>query len=211
MFAQEGRLTVQGTAIVRVEPDLASVRFSVSRTAPTPADAFASVRETTEGIRTFLTGVPNCELRSSRIGLNQHRELRGSTELHLLGYRAVADFSLIVSDLEALESLLSGLVSSGANQLSAVEFLTSRLKEIRAEARKKAVSAAREKANLYCDVAGVELGPILGLSDGHFDPAQRQGGHVQSSVSTDVDERIGTFSPSSIPVGASVNITYKLI
>ena len=74
-----------------------------------------------------------------------------------------------------------------------------------------AVSAAKEKALRYCEAANVELGPIIGLTEGHFDPTQRQGGHVQSNVSADVDDRIGAFSPSSIAIGASVTLAFRLI
>lgn len=210
MYTAEGKLTVQGTAIVRVEPDLASVGFAVSRTAPTPADAFAGVKEASGKVRTFLEAA-SCQIRSSQILLHQEFP-RGPSDQRELGYVATARFSLVISELDAVEKLLSEIVSLGVNNLASVEFLTSRLKEIRAEARKKAVSAAKEKATLYCEVAGLQLGPIVGLSEGHFDPRQRPGGHVPSSnVSTDVDDRIGTFSPSSIPVGATVTIAFKLM
>jgi uncharacterized protein len=210
MYAQEGKLTVQGTAIVRVEPDLASIAFAVSRTGPTPTDAFASVRKASEAVRAFLVTAASSQIRSSQIALHQDVP-RPSTDPRELGYVATANFSLVLSALEEIEGLLAGIVSSGANRLTSVQFLTSKLKEVRAEARKKAVTAAKEKAALYCEAAGVELGPIVGVSENHFDPTQRQGGHVPAPLpATDVDERIGTFSPDSIPVGAGVTIVFKL-
>jgi uncharacterized protein len=210
MYAQEGRLSVQGTAIVRVEPDLASIAFAVSRTAATPADALTSVRKSTDSVRAFLSAA-GCEIRSSRIALNQEFQ-RGPADARQLGYVATANFSIVVSDLEAVENLLTGVVTAGANQLASVQFLTSKMKDVRADARKMAVSAAQEKARLFCEAAGIQLGPIIGLSEGHFDPTQRQGGHVPSNVPTaDVEDKIGTFSPGSIPVGASVTLAFKLI
>ena len=126
MYTREGTLTVHGTAIVRVEPDLVAIAFAVSRTASTPTDAFASVREATGSVRTFLTGAAGCQIRSSRMRL--HQELpRGPFDPRQLGnvagYVATASFSLVTSDLEAVEGLLSGVVSAGANQLTSVEFL----------------------------------------------------------------------------------------
>jgi uncharacterized protein YggE len=133
------------------------------------------------------------------------------SDLRDLGYVAAVNFSLVVCDLETVEGLLSGLISSGANQLTSVQFLTSKLKEVRAEARKRAVSAAKEKASVYGETAGVEVGPIIGVSESIFDPTQRQGGHVPAPVPvTDADDRIGTFSPSSIPVGAAVTLVFRL-
>ena len=47
---------------------------------------------------------------------------------------------------------------AGANELTSVTFQTTRLKEVRADARRRAVAAAREKAELYCSAAGVSAG-----------------------------------------------------
>lgn len=209
MLVIDGKLTVQGRAIVRVEPDLASIAFAVSRRGATPTDAFADVREASEAVRTFLLAAKCSQIRSSQITLHQDIP-RPPVDTKEPGYVATANFSVVVSDLEKVEGLLAGIMSSGANRLISVQFLTSKLKEVRAEAGKKAVSAAKEKAALYSEAAGVELGEIAGVSESHFDPAQRQGGHVPAPATSDVDERIGTFSPDSIPVGAGVSIVFRL-
>lgn len=48
-----GLLSIQGTAIVRVEPDLALIRLAVSRTAPALADAFSRVRTAAQNVPHF--------------------------------------------------------------------------------------------------------------------------------------------------------------
>jgi hypothetical protein len=47
------------------------------------------------------------------------------------------------------------------------------LKELRADARKQAVVAAREKAELYCREAGVAVGKVIAIEDSNPDQLTR--------------------------------------
>jgi hypothetical protein len=72
---------------------------------------------------------------------------------------------LLLRNLDQLEDILTDVVDTGARQVNFVEFQTSKLKEIRANARRQAVKAAREKAELYCNAAGAKLGPVIYIED----------------------------------------------
>ena len=52
-------VTVFGSAVLRVEPDIASLRFTVSRLEQHPKDAFAATHEAAQKVRDYLatTGV----------------------------------------------------------------------------------------------------------------------------------------------------------
>ncbi|MDH4983814.1 SIMPL domain-containing protein [Hyphomicrobium sp. D-2] len=206
-----GLLSIQGTAIVRVEPDLALIRLAVSRTAPALADAFSRVRTAAQNVRAFLIASGNGEIRSSRIALHQSG-IRPPPYAIEGGYVATVNFSCVVADLEAVESVLTGVVSSGANRLTAIEFLTSKLQAARTEARRRAVLVAQEKANFYCEALGARLGEVVNISESDFDASPRQSEHGQLTAAyADSDEKLGTFSPSSIPVGATVNLQFRLL
>lgn len=209
MFAQDTELAVTGTAIVRVEPDLVSATFAVVRTADTPERAYESTRDSSSTVRHFLQEFGNTEVRTSRMSLHQETP-RGPADARQLGYVARIEFAVLLRNIEATEKLISGVVSAGANQLGATVFQTSRLKEERDGARQMAVAAAREKAENYCKWFGIELGPAIRVMESNFDPTQRSGGHVPSNVSVDREDIVGSFSPASISVGASVNVAYRI-
>src|SRR5262245_24079830 len=140
-------VTTYGSTIIRVEPDVASIHFAVSRTESHPKESFRVVRETSRNVVEYLqrTEFKN-ETSSSRITLSQALEYEyGRTTRKLIGYTASAGFHTMLFDLDQLETLLVGLIDLGVNEISAVEFQTSRLKELRAEARRKAVEAAVAK------------------------------------------------------------------
>jgi uncharacterized protein YggE len=65
--------------------------------------------------------------------------------------------------MDKVDPLLSGLIAAGANELTSVTFQTTRLKDLRADARRRPVAAAREKAELYCQAAGVTVGTVLAI------------------------------------------------
>jgi uncharacterized protein YggE len=110
-----------------------------------------------------------------------------------------------------MEPLIIGVLEAGANQLVSTEYTTSRFKETRDRVRLMALSAAREKALALAEGAGVELGPIMRLTEDYFDPNRQSGGHVPSHIPVDSEDQVGAISPGSIAVGASINVTYTLV
>jgi uncharacterized protein YggE len=156
---------VFGSSTLRVAPDTATIAIAVSRVEPLPKDAFASAHLGAASVLQFLTTHKAGEFGSSRITLSQ--ELRFiQSEQRFMGYKARVGYSITLRDLGRLEEVLTGAISAGANELTSVQFETSELKKLRGQARKEAVAAAREKAELYCREARVALGRVMAIEDG---------------------------------------------
>ena len=113
-------------------------------------------------------------------------------------------------ELDRVEELLTGVVDAGANEVEGVTFQTSRLKELRTEARSRAIAAAREKASNYCEAAGVHLGTLLHIED--VNPAAVQGseGHVRTEPRIDDDDSSTSFDATAISVSAAVLLSYEI-
>lgn len=202
-------ISVFGSAIVRVAPDVVVIKLSVSQLKPHPRDAFEAVRETAQRVQAYLSGAQIKDAGSSRISLNE--EFRYiNNESKFAGYRTRVEFRVILSDLSRVEEILAGVVDSGANNIRAVDFQTTRLKEIRADARRQAIAAAREKAQVYCEAAGVALGKVIHIEDINPDQLQgREGLHIIQTPPEDEGE-VQAFDPSSIIVGGAVRVAYKI-
>jgi uncharacterized protein YggE len=103
-------------------------------------------------------------------------------------------------------------VDCGANEIGSVEFRTSRLKEYRAETRRRAVAAAREKADVYCRAAGVALGGVLNMEDVNPNAVRGSGeGSNASDVTTDDAGPDRALAPGSIIVAAAVTIVFAIV
>jgi uncharacterized protein YggE len=64
-------ISVFGSSIIRVEPDVASLNFAVSRLEQHPRDAFRAVRDEAESVRAYLDQAEVEDVGSSRIALSQ--------------------------------------------------------------------------------------------------------------------------------------------
>ena len=202
-------INVFGSSIIRVEPDIGALTFAVSRLAQQPKEAFQQTREAAHNVQTYLAEAGVNEIGASRITLSQSFRFTGG-EQHFVGFVARTGFRVLLRDLDHMEAVLTGVVDAGANSVSPIELQTSRLQEIRAEARRHAVQAAREKAENYCKAAGVTLGPVTHIED--VDPNVLRGtaeGHVIRETQADDDEgAFRAFDPGSIVVSAAVMVSF---
>jgi uncharacterized protein YggE len=209
MATEDRVLMVSGTAVLRVEPDIAVVSLAVIKTDDDPKAAYRKAHDATAEVRRFVAGFDQVELRSSSVHLGHARD-QGAVNQPTAKFSARINLTLLAKELTAIEPLIVGVLEAGANQLVSTEYATSRFKETRAQVRLMALSAAREKALALAKAAGVELGPIMRLSENSFDPSRPGGTHVPS-ISIDSEDQVGAISPGSIAVGASMNVVYKLV
>jgi uncharacterized protein YggE len=181
----------------------------VSKLADHPKDAFQKVREVAQNVRQYLATGQFDDVGSSRIDLSEAtRYVNGESKF--IGYRANIAFQVLLHDLDRLEELLSGLVDAGVNNIYSVDFQTTRLKELRATARQRAVEAAHEKAALYCVAAGVKLGKVIHIEDVNPDQLRHREGHQIRETQPDDDGPLQAFDPASIVVGGAVQVAYEI-
>lgn len=205
-------VTVFGSAVIRVEPDLASIVVAVTRVEQKPDAAFAKAREGARSVAAYLKREGVEDFGSSRATLaNEFRFERG--ESRFVGYQGMIEFNVVLRDLDRLDALLTGVLGAGANVLRSVAFQTSRFKELRAEARRMAVQAARAKAELYCAAAGVAPGAVVSIEDVNPESlANRSEGHHVSPPAVTVEDTAdpGPMNPGAISVAAAVRIRYRI-
>jgi uncharacterized protein YggE len=201
---------VFGSAVLRVEPDVASLQFAVSRQVKHPKEAFRETHQAVKGVRAYLSQAGAGDVAASRITLARTFEYSGGKQLPT-GYLARVSFNVLLPDLDRMEEVLVGVVDAGADEIGSVEFRTRRLKEYRAEARRRAVAAAREKAENYCRAAGVSLGAVVSLED--VNPEVLRGSGEGSTTSEAPSDDAGpdrALAPGSIVVGAAVSVVFAI-
>lgn len=205
------RVRVFGSVVLRVAPDTALIIVSVSRTDPKPEKAFALAHQSAQAVGSFLHEFGIQDFGSSRVTLSQDTRFDNG-ERRSYGYQAKIGFHVTTPALETVDSLLSGLIAAGANDLSSVTFQTSQLRTLRAEARRRAVVAAREKGELYCAAAGVRLGRVVSIEDVNPESVSgRSEGHTFRDLPDEiVGSEAGALGPGAISVTAAVIVTYRL-
>ena len=198
-----------GSAIVRVAPDTVSIKFAVKRTAQHPKNAFQEVRAASWAVQAYLKKAKLTEFGSSQVSLEPTFKYTGGEQL-FVGYTAKVGFVVRLKKLLRVEEITAGVIDAGVNELQAVEFQTSRLKEIRADARRAAIAAAREKADLYCRAAGVSLGSVIHIEDVNPDTLRHREGHVIGEMQSDNEHGASVFDPGCIVEGAAVIVGFTI-
>lgn len=209
-------ITVFGSTLLRVPPDSVTVRAAITRLEERPVDAFGKAREAEGGVTAFLRKTPVKECGLSRISLAQEYRF-SNNERRPIGYVARIGLTVVLTELDQIEHVVSGLVDAGVNEITSTEFHTAKLKELRARARELAVLAAREKAEIYAAAGRVSIGEILHIQDVNpnvlrqeFHVTAARGGQAQESLADNEPEQ-NSLDPSAIQVGAAVIVAYRIV
>jgi uncharacterized protein YggE len=202
-----------GSCVIRVEPDFASIRFAVTRVASHPRDAFEQARVAARTVRDCVRqlGVPDGDVAAADTTLVE--AFSQGAERKKIGYEAVVAFHVILRDLPRLEALLAGVVDAGADRIFSVHSKTSRLKEVRRQARERAVQSARTKAEDLARAAGAQLGHPLHIEDINADEFGRRSHlpDVDLAGHDDTASVAEAESPGSIAVAAAVMVCFALV
>ena len=171
--------TIQVSAEARVDraPDIAFVTAGVTEERATAKEAMAAQSAAMNGVFEALraAGVADRDMQTSGLSLQPRYDYietadrqgvkRG--EQKLAGYVASNQVTVRVRDLARLGDTLDSLVSSGGNTLSGVNFAIDDDKEVRNEARSKAMKDAIAKAELYASASGLRVARIVTISEGY--------------------------------------------
>ncbi|MEU6209797.1 SIMPL domain-containing protein [Streptomyces sp. NPDC047023] len=202
-------LSVLGAGSVSAEPRLARVDLAVDLIAPTPKAAFAEAGAAVTRLRAVLRDheIPDADVSGSRLQLtSQYKGYGADRTFH--GYGCVATYTVRTTELGGLDLLIEEAVSAGANRVDAVRFEAEDKPAMRDEARRRAVAAARRKAEVYAEACGVKLGPVIHVED--VDP-ESMSGHGHGGRPDGDPEADGDLSPGSVRVDAAVLLGFGLL
>ncbi|MFF4893538.1 SIMPL domain-containing protein [Micromonospora chersina] len=201
-------VTAYGAASVKSMPDMVRARFRVVRVEQKPSDAFATAAEAVRAVRQALRNydIPDSAVERSRLDLKSSWSGYGPDRV-FLGYQCQASFAMESGRLDVVQQLLDDVVAAGANEIEAVDFDVTTKAEMRAEARRQAVAAARRKAELYAEAAGVRLGAVVHIDD--VDPEnvghERYRGHGSGGEASAQD-----LAPGHVVVSAAVILGFSI-
>jgi len=161
-------INVQGEGRANVAPDLATVSLGVTTQAPTAAQAMAdnAARQTAVIDALRAQGVAPADLQTQGLSLSPMQDFsREGQPPVITGYQAQNIVTARVRDLERLGPLLDTMVAAGATDVQGVSFSREDAAATEDRARTEAVSEARRRAEVIANAAGMELGPLVSLTD----------------------------------------------
>ena len=161
-------VTVNGTGIVTLKPDTATIVLGVSETAKGAVQAQSTVNKKIEAIKKALikAGAKEADISIGDLSVWGNYDYSDGQDQKLTGYTASHTLSITASDMDKVGPLIDASLTAGANQLQSVTFSVKNNDDAYDKALKLAIEKAREKAEVMAAAAGLKLGAIMTLTEG---------------------------------------------
>ena len=205
-------ISVAGTVVTKTAPDqiVWSITLTdtdkIMRIAKEKSDAkIASVIAIREQL-----GVGDGDIETGSVSIRREyeRDQRGNRGAfkHFIVTRSV---TIRQRDLSRFDAFLDALVSSAEMDVH-FSFESSRIHEIRAETRLKALAAAKDKAEAMAEVVGAKLGAVITIKENmESGRGIMSNNQVTQSVAS-VDLATEKFIPGAMSVQVTVYATFEL-
>jgi uncharacterized protein YggE len=167
-MAAQPALNLSAYGEVRVAPDMATITFGVQTEAPTAQAAMADNARRMQEVFAALSraGIADRDIQTSGLNLSAQYDYVENQPPRLRGYQASNQVTVIINDLTKVGTTADAVVGAGVNQINGISFGLKDPKAAEDQARVLAVRALQDKARLYAQALGVELGGIRSLNEG---------------------------------------------
>lgn len=202
-FAEEAAprtIEVTGKAIVKAEVDRVIWRISLRGTGATLEEAAANLAEVDAHLEEKIAGLklPGGSLRMSRVRSGREYERRPNGSREFVGYYAERGGLVRTEQIELSEKIESVLLSHSQLEITGLELESSKMEELKRQAGKNAVMAARQKAADMAGALDAQLGEILMIQEG--------GGHQPRFTITENRVAMPVFDGSEGPSFEEIEI-----
>lgn len=230
-------ITLSGHGEVSAVPDIATISFTIRKEGKTVKIAQDAVAKVEKPALDFLknTGVEEKDIKTSNASFNQKYEWKnavcpqpavkpeaetmmiepayycGEGKQVLIGYEAYETITVKIRKTDDVGKIMQGLGGLGVTDLSGPNFVVENEDSLKAEARKKAIDQAKEKAKVLSKDLGVKLGKVMSFSeDGSYPPEMYGYGGGAKMMDSVMNSAV---APAEIPKGentitSDVTITY---
>ncbi len=203
-------VSFSGEGKVSAKPDIAMLSAGVLTQNVNSKVAQDTNARKTQAIIDYLKGqgVDEKDIKTSDYNIYPQYDYRTGTGT-VSSYQVSENFQIKVRDLSKLSTILSGVVSAGANQVNNLGLQVEDPEKLQAEAREKAIEMAKQKAGELKGQVGIRLGRIVGFQENnnyggpiYYDSVKAQGmggGGANPAIATGQNEIV-----------VNVTLTYQI-
>lgn len=170
-YGEEG-LRVGGKAVVRAEPDLVTVTLGHNSHGRKFGEAKEACDKVMGSIIAALKahGIDSKDIQT--VDYKLYPAWEGQTE-NSPGFRVWHLQNMIevrIKKVNTAADVIDAAVDAGADQVQSVEFSVGNINKLRAQAREKAIKAAKEKAEQLAKLMGARVGRVVSIVDDSYQP-----------------------------------------
>ncbi|WP_299556549.1 SIMPL domain-containing protein [uncultured Mycolicibacterium sp.] len=200
------QVTVVGTGEVEGVPDTLTVNAAMESVAADVTTAMNRTNERQQAVIDALEelGVDRTDIATTQVSLQPQFAGDGTT---IVGYRASNAIDVNIRELDKASEALELIVTTGgeSTRINSVQFSIDDDSDLVRDARARAFEDARDRARQYAELADLELGEVLSISEA---PASASPRPVPFGSRAEV--AAAPLEPGTQTVGFSVTVVWEL-
>ncbi|WKZ26995.1 MAG: SIMPL domain-containing protein [Candidatus Paceibacterota bacterium] len=165
--ATTNTISFSGQGKVVAKPDIALLDLSILTEAETSKAAQNENSNRSKRLVEFLKkeGIEDKDIKTTGYNIYPQYTYPQYEKARITGYQVNQMIQVRVRNLDAVDTILDGVVSAGANQINNFQLTVDDSEELLADARDEAIADAKEKARALERQLGVKLGRIVNFSE----------------------------------------------
>lgn len=200
---------VTGEGMVKAAPDKVTIKSQIEHEGQSASSVKSQNDEVVNKVIKYLKseGIAEKNINTNYINLNKRYNYQDKTYT----YVANQAISITLEDIGNYEKIMKGLLENGLNGINGVEFESSNIEQHKAEARRKAVLNAKEKAKALAEPLGQKVGKAFMInesSSNNFQPVYRA---MEMQASSDKASNQETIAPGEMEIEIKVNVAFQLL
>ncbi|PKD16724.1 hypothetical protein APR41_07915 [Salegentibacter salinarum] len=200
---------VTGEGVVKVAPDKVTIKSQIEHEGQSATSVKSQNDEVVDKVIKYLKseGIAEKNINTNYINLNKRYNYNDKTYT----YVANQAISITLEDISKYESIMKGLLENGLNGINGIEFESSEIDKHKAEARRKAVLNAKEKAEALAEPLGQTVGKAFKISEGSSNNNQPVYRAMEMKASSDQASNQETIAPGEMEISIEVNVAFQLL
>lgn len=207
-------ITVQGTGVVILKPDVVNLNVGVQLKAPTVSEAQSQSATTSAKVTEALknAGIKPEDIKTVNYSINPDYTYEPNQPPKLNGYQITNSLQVTIRDVSKTGAIIDAASAAGANQINGITYTVENNTEALKQARAAAVNDAKAKADQLAAAGGIKVGSVVNMVE------SAQGNEPVPMVANGVkaaDSAAAGAAPTQIEAGqlkvvVNVQVTYGI-
>jgi uncharacterized protein YggE len=206
-------VTVRGEAVLRAEPDEATLWIMLTALEEDPGHALTDVSRRSDGLIAVLNELGIAKAERTTTGVTVYEEFDHTQGgRRSLGHRAIANVSASLTDAEVIGRLIVRATTELQARIYGPHWRIASGNPVRLDAAREAAADAQRKARPYAEGVGARLGPLIKLAEpdaAHVTPRIARGA-PSSAVLAGAGGQPMPIEPGEHEVSAAIDATFTL-
>ena len=207
---QQQGISVSGQGSVAAVPDTALVSLGVSLSRDSARQAREDAARAMSALLDSLksNGVDESDIKTTQFSISPEIDFRPGGEQVIIGYRVTNIVSAKVRDLDRVGEIIDEAVDAVGDpiQVSGITFTIDDPKALLSQARAEAMADAKAKAQELADLAEVDLGRPIFISESSVGPPV----FFRAPVPAAALEAFTPIEPGQLEIAVAVQVTYAI-